>query len=86
MRYVIGQLDPEVLHTTRERHIRCNPVLAQFIVICIGHSTSIYMNGHLVTQFVDTDPKYFRTSGKIGIESESTGDVYVRNISIRKLP
>lgn len=32
LRYVIGQLDPEVLHTTRERHIRCNAVLAQFIV------------------------------------------------------
>jgi hypothetical protein len=32
LRYVIGQLDPEVLHTSRERHIRCNPVLAQFIV------------------------------------------------------
>jgi hypothetical protein len=31
LRYVIGQLDPEVLHTSRERHIRCNPVLAQFI-------------------------------------------------------
>lgn len=29
--YVIGELDPELLHTTRERHIRCNPVLAQFI-------------------------------------------------------
>ena len=32
LRYVIGMLDPEMLHTTRERHIRCNPVLAQFIV------------------------------------------------------
>jgi hypothetical protein len=32
LRYVIGMLDPEVLHTTPERHIRCNPVLAQFIV------------------------------------------------------
>ncbi len=32
LRFVIGQIDPEVLHTTRERHIRCNPVLAQFIV------------------------------------------------------
>ncbi|NND99137.1 MAG: hypothetical protein HKN47_17610 [Pirellulaceae bacterium] len=31
LRYVIGELDPEVLHTTPERHIRCNPVLAQFI-------------------------------------------------------
>lgn len=32
LRYVIGMLDPETLHTTAERHIRCNPVLAQFIV------------------------------------------------------
>ena len=32
LRYVIGQLDPEVLHTTQERHIRCNPTLAQYIV------------------------------------------------------
>lgn len=32
LRFVIGQLDPETLHTSRERHIRCNPVLAQFIV------------------------------------------------------
>jgi hypothetical protein len=32
LRYVIGQVDPETLHTTRERHIRCNPTLAQFIV------------------------------------------------------
>lgn len=32
LRYVIGEIDPELLHTTMERHIRCNPVLAQFIV------------------------------------------------------
>jgi hypothetical protein len=32
LRYVIGLVDPETLHTTRERHVRCNPVLAQFIV------------------------------------------------------
>ena len=32
LRFVIGLLDPETLHTSRERHIRCNPVLAQFIV------------------------------------------------------
>ncbi len=30
--YVIGEIDPELLHTHRERHIRCDPVLAQFIV------------------------------------------------------
>jgi hypothetical protein len=32
LRYVVGLIDPETLHTTRERHIRCNPTLAQFIV------------------------------------------------------
>jgi len=32
LRYIVGMLDPEVLHTTLERHIRCNPTLAQYIV------------------------------------------------------
>lgn len=32
LRFVIGMIDPETLHTTKERHIRCNPALAQFIV------------------------------------------------------
>ena len=32
LRYIIGQLDPEVLHTSPERHICCNPTLAQYIV------------------------------------------------------
>ena len=32
LRYVIGMIDPETLHTTPERHIRCNPSLAQFIL------------------------------------------------------
>jgi hypothetical protein len=32
LRYVLGEVDPEALHLLPERHIRCNPVLAQFIV------------------------------------------------------
>ena len=32
LRFVIGELDPEVLHTALERHLRCNPTLSQFIV------------------------------------------------------
>jgi hypothetical protein len=32
LRYVLGEVDPETLHTQPERHIRCNPTLAQFIV------------------------------------------------------
>jgi hypothetical protein len=32
LRYIIGEVDPELLHTAPEQHIRCNPVVAQFIV------------------------------------------------------
>src|ERR1700684_3083666 len=31
LRYVLGEVHPEQLHRTPERHICCNPVLAQFI-------------------------------------------------------
>lgn len=31
LRYVLGQVDPETLHSTPERHLHCNPVLTQFI-------------------------------------------------------
>ena len=32
LRYIIGLVDPELLHAQPEKHIRCNPSLAQFIV------------------------------------------------------
>ncbi len=32
LRFVIGMIHPELLHVSAERHIRCNPALAQFIV------------------------------------------------------
>ena len=32
LRFVIGMIDAETLHTSAERHINCNPSLAQFIV------------------------------------------------------
>ena len=32
LRYVLGEVDPETLHVRPERHIHCNPTLAQFIV------------------------------------------------------
>ncbi|MCM2372799.1 hypothetical protein [Aporhodopirellula aestuarii] len=31
LRYVLGQLDAEKLHVSPERHLACNPVLAQYI-------------------------------------------------------
>jgi hypothetical protein len=32
LRYVLGEVLPEELHRTPERHVRCNPSLAQYIV------------------------------------------------------
>jgi len=32
LRYVLGEVDPLKLPSERERHIRCNPAVAQFIV------------------------------------------------------
>lgn len=32
LRYVLGEVAAEQLHLLHERHIRCNPALAQFIV------------------------------------------------------
>src|SRR5436190_22330634 len=32
LRYVLGEVSPILLPTQRERHIRCNPALAQYIV------------------------------------------------------
>ncbi len=31
LQFVIGWVDPETLHTTRECHLRCNPTFSQFI-------------------------------------------------------
>jgi hypothetical protein len=32
LRYVLGEVPPEVLHVAPERHVRCNPALAQYII------------------------------------------------------
>ena len=32
LRYVIGEIDSRLLLSAKERHVRCNPVQAQFIV------------------------------------------------------
>ena len=32
LRYILGEVPLERLHLQRERHVRCNPAVAQFIV------------------------------------------------------
>ena len=53
LRYVVGMLDPEVLHTTPERHIRCNPTLAQYIVS--EDFESVKVEGHFDKHNLDAE-------------------------------
>lgn len=57
LRFVIGELDPERLHRTPERHIHCNPVLAQFIA-----DERFQMSGSVPDGFAasELDPDYVR--------------------------
>jgi len=57
----------------------------QFVLVAKGNVTSMFMNGHLVSVFIDSDPGYFRPSGKIGLEVESTGAYFTRNIWLKRL-
>ena len=56
LRFVIGELDPEVLHTSPERHLRCNPVLAQFIQ-CEGFEPVVVESD---LSAVGLDPEFVR--------------------------
>jgi hypothetical protein len=57
----------------------------QFLLVARGHTTTMYMNGHLISVFIDNDPAYFRPTGKIGIEVEATGAYYTRNIWLKRM-
>ena len=55
LRYVLGEVPLERLHQTPERHIRCNPALAQYIVdpgfepvVCAG----MFGKANLDSEFV----------------------------------
>jgi hypothetical protein len=57
----------------------------QFLLVVKGNTHSMFMNGHLVSVLIDNDPAYFRASGKIGIETENLGELYTRNIWLKRL-
>jgi hypothetical protein len=57
LRYVLGEVPPEELHLRRERHIRCNPTLAQYVVDpafapvrCDGAFTKTNLDAAYVTE------------------------------------
>jgi hypothetical protein len=58
LRYVLGEVDPERLHLLPERHLRCNPVLAQFIVaadFCGVHVEGPFAKSELDPEFVASE-------------------------------
>jgi len=57
LRFVLGEVHPERLHRERERHIRCNPALAQYIVApdfapvhCEGFFDKRHLDGTFVAE------------------------------------
>jgi hypothetical protein len=57
LRYVLGEVPPEMLHRLPERHLRCNPTLAQYItatefppVICDGPFAKQYLDPEYVAE------------------------------------
>ncbi|HLK62735.1 MAG TPA: DUF1080 domain-containing protein [Bryobacteraceae bacterium] len=57
----------------------------QFLLVAKGNTSSMYMNGHLISVFIDNDPGYFRPSGKLGLEVESFGAYFTRNIWLKRM-
>jgi hypothetical protein len=53
-------------------------------IIAIGNTLTHLMNGHLMSLTIDNEKSRARASGRIGIEVESTGEVFVRNIWLKK--
>ena len=53
-------------------------------VIARGHTYIHFLNGHLVSVFIDNDPMYFQPTGHIGFEIEATGEVFIKDIWLKK--
>ncbi len=51
LRYVLGEVRPEQLPKERERHVRCNPALAQFIVD--GSFPAVQCDGMFAKELLD---------------------------------
>jgi Domain of Unknown Function (DUF1080) len=53
-------------------------------VIAEGHTYLHFLNGHLASVFVDNNPTYFSKTGHIGFEIESIGEIYIKDIYLKK--
>jgi hypothetical protein len=53
LRFILGEVPPDRLHLSRERHIRCNPAMSQFIVD--PHFEPVVCTGAFAKQHLDPD-------------------------------
>jgi hypothetical protein len=53
-------------------------------VIARGHTYIHFLNGHLSSVFIDNDPMYFQSTGHIGFEIESMGELWIKDIYLKK--
>jgi len=53
-------------------------------IIAAGNTLTHLLNGHLMSLTVDNEKSRARAKGRIGIEVESTGEVFVKNIWLKK--
>jgi hypothetical protein len=67
LRFILGEVAPELLPVSRERHIRCNPTLAQFIVdpafdpvTCAGPFAKRFLDPDFVAQQQDRVTRAWR--------------------------
>jgi hypothetical protein len=55
-------------------------------IIAIGNQMTHLLNGRVISILIDDDTQKFHKSGKIGIEVESTGKLFAKDIWLKKLP
>jgi hypothetical protein len=54
-------------------------------IIATGTTMTHILNGRIISVLVDEDASKFHGSGKIGLEVESTGKLFTRDIWLKKL-
>ena len=57
----------------------------QLHIVAIGNQMTHILNGHIISMLIDEDASKAHKSGRIGLEVESTGKLFARNIWLKKL-
>jgi hypothetical protein len=83
LRYVLGEVDPEKLHVSPERHIRCNPTLAQFIVA--EHFEPVVVEGPFAKS--ELDPEFVASEeARVTRGYQRLLEIFGQELSITEYP